>query len=258
MSILVFVVLKVIQVNIYKGKYMNSLLEFLAQEDPDFITMQEVTGGILNKFENSMDLFKFLRERIGMFGTFGSDVKVDGDPESFMGNAVFSKYKILNSETVTLKQKASLPRSYPWEKGHPDLPRHILDALIDLNGLKMNVLSWHGAWTAPPQDTFETLLQAQIAEEHIVCIKNPFIIGADLNAVIGSKTVELISKHSKNLMVDSGVSQTTHSEIHKIVPNGYLIDYIFVSSHFKKVSLEVPQITVSDHLPVVAQLELVE
>jgi len=77
-----------------------------------------------------------------------------------------------------------------------------------------------------------------------------------LNNVIGTKTLGLISSAANNLMVGSNVPMTTHPKIHKIAPRGFLVDYIFASKHFKLQSLKVPQVLVSDHLPVVAELEI--
>ncbi|HLA04031.1 MAG TPA: hypothetical protein VJ065_02220, partial [Patescibacteria group bacterium] len=122
-------------------------------------------------------------------------------------------------------------------------------------GRKVSAISWHGAWTAPPTDTDETLRQAKEVANYLKNLKEPFILGCDMNAVIQGKTAGLISQSANNLMMNSQVLQTTHPKIHKIAPRGFLIDYIFTSPHFKLKKLEVPQVTISDHLPVVAELE---
>ena len=80
-------------------------------------------------------------------------------------------------------------------------------------------------------------------------------MGGDLNAIPQSKTVGNINRVARNLMMDSGILATTNVKIHKIAPRAYLVDYIFTSSHFDLVKLSVPNITVSDHLPVIASIE---
>src|SRR3989344_5366586 len=96
-------VVKFIQVNIYKGKYLENLLDFLKKDDAD----------------------------------------------SFFGNAIFSKYKIINSNVVVLK--TFRPVTIDELDGvsgdiREQIPRHLLDAEVDYDGKVMHILSWHGAW----------------------------------------------------------------------------------------------------------------
>ena len=98
--------------------------------------------------------------------------------------------------------------------------------------------------------------QAGIVADYLKNLDSPFILGCDANNVAESKTIGTISKVAINLMVGSGISQTTHPTKHKIAPRGFLVDYIFTSNHFKLLRLQVPEILVSDHLPVVAELEV--
>lgn len=254
-------VLKFIQVNIYKGKYLGELLDFLKQEDPDFISMQEVTRGEFNFFEDkNADLFLLLKKKFSMNAVYNGDLRLKGDLYSRFGNAVFSKYRIVNHNVVVLKKfrTVTLDEIDGNEalEIRPRIPRHLLDATVDFNDRQIHILSWHGAWVAPPQDTTETLRQAKIAAKYLESINSPFILGCDMNAVIQSKTVGVINEVASNLMMNSGVLYTTNTKIHKISPRGFLVDYVFTSEHFKLTKLAVPQITVSDHLPVVAELRL--
>ena len=253
-------VFKIIQVNIYKGKYLEDLLEFLINENPDFISMQEVTSYGFNLYrEKSLNLFYLIRKKLKMNGVFNGDLKLKDNERSLFGNAVFSKYKISESKVVILKTFRPVTlKELDGVDGEmrTQINRHLLDAVIDFDGQTIHVMSWHGAWTAPPKDTAETLRQAQIVASYLKNLDEPFILGCDANNVLESKTVRLINKVAKNWMIGSGAGQTTHPTYHKIVPRGFLVDYIFTSRHFKLKSLMVPQILVSDHLPVVAQLEI--
>lgn len=254
--------IKFIQINIFKGKYLANLLDFLKAEDPDFISMQEVTTYNFNSYEDkSVRLFELLKKRLGMFGVYNGDLKLKGDSPSTFGNAIFSKLKIVDKNVITLREfrpVSILELDGTDGKVREVIPRHLLDAVVDFDGVRLHVLSWHGAWTAPPVDTFETLRQAKIVADYLRGLQEPFIMGGDLNNVPKSRTVELIERAANNLMKDIYVEMTTHPKIHKIAPKGFLIDYIFTSKHFKLLSIDVPVVEVSDHLPVVAQLEFQE
>lgn len=249
--------IKFIQINIYKGKYLDELLDFLKKEEPDFIAAQEVTYGLLNHVrDKTLNLFEVIKSRLGMEGISYFDWKVEGDVGS-LGNAVFSKYPISEHKVLVLREPTVVPLAYvESEESFPTAPRHFIDAVCEISGKQLHVASWHGAWTAPPQDTAETLRQAQMVADYLKSLDGPFIIGCDVNSTPQSKTVGLINQVANNLMMNSGVIQTLHPKVHKIAPRGFLIDYIFISRHFRLKFLEVPQVTVSDHLPVVAELEL--
>lgn len=253
-------VLKIVQVNIYAGKYLEDLVDFLKGENPDFVTTQEVTTNGFNLSGNlKSDLFEVFQANLNMHGVFNGDLKLKGDESSVFGNAVFSKYKIVSKNVVTLKEYRPVSlEELEGIKGNVRelISRHLLDATVVINESRFHIMSIHGAWTAPPQDTVETLRQAKVVADYLKTIKGPFILGGDFNNIPESRTIGIINEVAVNLMINSGVGQTTHPKIHKIVPRGYSVDYIFVSEHFKLKKIEVPDVTVSDHLPVVAELEL--
>lgn len=247
--------------NIYKGKYLDNLLDFLKIEEPDFISMQEVTTNGFNFYKDkSVKLFDLIKARLKMYGFFYTDMSIAGDPSSVFGNAVLSKYRILEKNVVVLKKFRPVTLEeldgQSAFKIRPQIARHLLDAVCDLGDIKIHVMSWHGAWTAPPTDTAETLKQAKLVYEYVRSLKEPFILGCDANNIPGSKTIKLVSDSAVNLMLGKDIDQTTHPRVHKITPKGFLVDYVFCSSEFQLRSLSVPQVLVSDHLPVVCELGL--
>lgn len=251
--------LKFIQINIYKGKYLDALVDFLKQEDPDIVAMQEVTRGDVSYCsDKTVNIFEYVKAKTGFDGCFGSNQKFADSEKSLLGNAVLSKLPITGSKVLSLKEFRPVTL-FEFEDSSifPYLARLAIDVIIDVDGRTVHAISWHAAWTAPPADTTETLRQAKIVADYLKSLNNPFILGGDLNNIPESKTVGLISSVANNLMTGSNVVQTTHPKIHKIVPRGYLVDFIFTSGGIKAKSLKVPQVTVSDHLPVIAEVELI-
>ena len=255
--------LKVIQVNIYKGKYLPQLIDFLKKESPDIITTQEVTTGGFNLTGDlSANLFEVLKDKLKLKGVYHGDSKLTGSPGSLFGNAVFTKFRIKKSRVVTLKKFKSVTLDELDGRSaneiRPQIPRHILDVLVDLPSGEFHAISVHGAWTAPPTDTKENLRQAGLIRDYLDQLsKNsePFIMGGDLNMPPGTKVIGMISSVSNNLMLKPGFTYSLNPKVHAIAPKNYLVDYIFISKHFKVLSVDVPEVSVSDHLPVVAKLE---
>jgi endonuclease/exonuclease/phosphatase family metal-dependent hydrolase len=253
--------IKFVQLNIYMGKYLNELIEFLIDEEPDFIAAQEVPSGHFSLFEDkTVDVFEQLKEKTGFDGVLDPVSRLKGDEDSMFGNAVFSKHPIKSSEALVLKsfRPITLYESHGngLLKTGPLQERHLIDVSVKLENKLIHIISWHGAWVMSATDTEESIRQAKVVSEHLKSLKDPYILAGDLNVGPESKTVELVNNVAKNLMVGSEVKQTTHPTVHKIAPKGLLIDYVFVSHSFKLVSLGVPDILVSDHLPVVCELEI--
>lgn len=250
--------IKFIQVNIYKGKYLDALIKFLNEQKPDFVSMQEVASGDIGYFgDKNVNIYEKVLKDTGYFGYFESDQEFSDSPISVTGNAVLSRLPIVSTNHLEVTKFRPMAVEEFADPVFFSKDSHTLvDATVNFEGTKIHILSSHGAWTAPPTDTEETIGGAAKMANYLKSLNEPFIFGIDFNAVIQSKTVGIVNSVAKNLLLESGILQTTHPKIHKIAPRGFLIDFIFTSPEFKLVSVEAPEIIVSDHLPVVATLEL--
>ncbi len=254
-------VLKVFQLNLYKGKWLEKAAEFLKAENPDIITLQEVTTNKLNYFDDqNVSLFDELKIRLGIEGVYDCTMQFKNLPGSCFGNAVFSKFKIKSSSVVSMKDGGEFYYDFEkhgdFGKDRPFVPRHLIDATLEVDDSYMHVISVHGAWTAPPSDNEETLRQAGVIANHLRSLGDePFIMGGDMNMPQNTKVIGKISKVCKNLMEGSGIKQTLNPRLHYLKSKELAVDYIFTSRHFDLKNIEVLQVDISDHLPVVAQLE---
>lgn len=253
--------LKFLQVNIFRGKFLEELLEFIKKLDPDIIAMQEISSGDTNLYKDKKaNLFELIKGRIGYNGVFHSDTSLSSSPSSRFGNGVFSKWPIVSSKPVPLATFRPLTLDEfnnntddVWAK----LSRHMLDATVDMGGEKIHAISVHGRRIAPPVDDPENTRQAHIMADYLKSLgEEPFIVGGDFNVPPETEVIKLVSEVSNNLMVGSGIKQTLNPREHILGDHGFLVDYVFTSKHFEKISLEVPWVTVSDHLPIIVELEL--
>lgn len=259
--------LKMIQVNIWKGQFLDALVAFLQKENPDIITVQEVTAGEENSCpDKTIDLFTYLRDALSMSGAVNRTFGFHGDAYAYHGIAVLVRGDVLSQKEAWLRPYAEFPKTYE-EVGEdaglfPLLPRAVLDATVRIRGATFHVLSVHGAWNKDPIDTPEKLRQAKLIAEYIVTLGNEsFLLGGDLNMTPGSQVIQMIDAVARNAMKDSGVITTLHPTIHKTAkekPQGLLVDYIYTSPHFTVKKIDVPVVAVSDHLPVVGILEYVK
>src|SRR3990167_6875600 len=154
--------LKFIQINIYKGQYLDALIRFLKDQNPDFISMQEVTAHELNLCDQNFDLFEYFKKELGLSGVVDKVTRPADAKDSYLGNAVFSRFEITNSEVLALKTFEGITLAkIDMVENFPLFSRHLISAECTVYGRKVHAISWHAAWTAPPTDTEETLRQAK-------------------------------------------------------------------------------------------------
>ena len=127
--------IKFIQVNIYKGRFLDNLLDFLKSEKPDIVSSQEVTAGEVNLCQDkSANLFETIKNELGFDGVYHADLNFSDMPAARFGNAVFSRFPILDKKVVVLKDFR--PITYDELEGdaaydiRPKIPRHLLDAVF--------------------------------------------------------------------------------------------------------------------------------
>lgn len=254
--------LKAIQVNIWHGRFLTALLDFLRAEAPDIVTMQEVAGGAeYDGPDEPVDTYTFLRDGLGYGGALGvTHESVERGVQTYCGNAVLVRGAIRFQRVVWLRE----PRpGIDWQRPHvqPDFPRSAMEAEVEIGGRLLRVLSVHGAWTREPVDTPEKLSQAHRLAEHLRSLGDvPFILGIDANMPPQSAVVQTLDAVAHNAVRGSAITRTTHPTIHTTVrtkPAGLLVDYIYTSPHFRVVQIDAPEVAVTDHLPVRAVLEWV-
>lgn len=249
-----------IQVNVLHGKYWDALVAFLRAENPDIITMQEVTTGAESFSDNKKtDLFIALRDVLDMEGVYEPSFHLADEPTASFGNAVFVRGNIRSHTVAWLRPHHFLTEQERWDEQYwPLFPRNILDAIVDIGGTTMHVLSVHGAWYRRPVDTPENTRQAEIIAAHIRSLGTmPFCMGGDLNMTPETRVIQTIDAVAKNAIHGSGIMRTLHPIVHKTVkekPEGFVVDYIYTSSHFTVKTIDSPVVDVSDHLPVRATL----
>ncbi len=168
------------------------------------------------------------------------------------GNAVISKFPIISAETVSIPDPVIKDENAYYET------RSITKVKLDVAG-GITVLQTHmGLAISEAKNAvykaFETLDE----------IDGPVILMGDFNMRPSNILIDMLRERlfDTALIRPDEYLATFPSYVY---PEGYYscdktpsckIDYIFVSEHFKTLSFDVPQITVSDHRPVVVEVEI--
>jgi endonuclease/exonuclease/phosphatase family metal-dependent hydrolase len=135
----------------------------VARYDPDLVLMQEVDKGRV--WSGLVDQSAVLGQQLGMQWTFGgNDVR---SPTNMLGNAILSRFPILQSNNVQLP---ALPGKHR---------RGLLGALVDVDGIELEVYSTHLEHTASADRERQVAAIAGILGPR----QAPRFLGGDFNAV---------------------------------------------------------------------------
>lgn len=246
--------MKLIQLNIWQGRLLREVIDFLQNEQPDFVCMQEV-------YSSNIDtpLYDFLNcyERIHevfpeYYGFFSEAYKMEfmGEPFGF-GNAILSKYALSGTETFPINGEYQVYKNLTNYIGNT---RNLQRALVTINDTtSFTLFNHHGYWDQSPLGNNLTVDALQKVSSIIANTTGPVVFAGDLNVIPGSPALQTFNGLLQDLTETYQV-KTTLSELGKVpdVP----CDHIMVSDDVKVLNYETKSRLVSDHMPIVLEFEV--
>lgn len=250
--------MKLLSLNIQRGKYISTVIEFIKREQFDAMCFQEVAGGTFGY--KGIDCFEILRQALPLYRTeMETMISLAADPEAYFANAVFirSMLSLVARETIWLKEKqiiTSTPSNFS------ESPRCVLVVAAQMGDRIIKIMSGHLAWSPTPDDTPEKLRQGEILLSWFERHKGePFLFGADFNVDPSSIIVSKLSQYGRNLTVEFGITNTLHPKLHRaqnIFPRGLAVDFIFSSPDIDVTKFYPTVEDLSDHIGLVGEFVL--
>lgn len=248
--------IKVMQLNVWNGgKLFENVEAFLKVQQADIYFFQEVfngSGDIPRSFRTLEEFQKILPNYFFDFTKSFGDIGPYGAIDR--GNAVFSKFPILEADSLFI----DFPYKVFDEQQARDFektPRVLEHVQINIEKKLLDLFNVHGIWGKHGGDTERRVKMAHTIVKNLEG-KEHIIVSGDFNLNPDTETVRIIEKKVKSVFGDSLVS--TFNMKHKTDP-GYAtarVDMMFVSPSIQVLSKDCPQVDVSDHLPLVVELEV--
>ncbi len=254
--------LKVICLNLWQGGLLfDEILEFLKQEDADILLLQEVYNG---KADDGIDIpgnyrsIEMLRQALPAYTHYDyapaiRDIVPEGKFDN--GNAVFAKYTITPKPTVFFNEPYGERDAFD-PKGFPTTPRNLQHVTVNVNGTELNIFNFQGVWdlngdnySSQRQRMSEVIIEAVKGKPHV-------ILAGDTNAKPTNLAMRAIQEHLHSVFGDE--LATSFNMRRKDNP-GYAtacVDMIFVSSDIAVSGKSCPDVDISDHLPLIAELTI--
>ena len=261
--------IKFISLNIFLGEFIEEVVKFLQKENPDLFVLQEVCNSKSNRLEKRNLTLQILRNRFPGYNYFYSPSffqKINGDKVN-CGNAIFSKSAMKKVEEIFFYRQYAERKAETVEQIYLT-PRNLQHALLNLNGMSLNIFNTQGVWGLDGKDNKYRLKMSKIIIDQIKDKENVILAG-DMNVSPNTTTINNIEKYLINVFKNE-LTSTFNMKVKApfIDASSFLaendkksyarsvVDMIFISPNIKVLDHYLPRVDVSDHYPLVAVLEI--
>jgi len=246
--------MKLVQLNIWQGRFIDQVNTFLKQEQPDIICLQEVYNSKLTNpllpFFGSLERIQAVFPDYYVFFSPTHQMNVLGEPVA-MGNAILSRLPLSSTETIFINgQFHEFTTSDELQHNTRNLQR-VQIMLPDSK--QLTVINHHGYWEPNPIGSEITMQKMQLVADIVKSSSKPVIFTGDLNISYVSPAMEPLQALLTDL-TQKHQTVTTLSQFGKVkdVP----CDHICISDGVVEQSFTIKEDLVSDHLPLVLEFDL--
>lgn len=261
--------MKLISLNTWGGKIFDPLMDFIRKnaKDTDIFCFQEV-------FNTPTKNYEYAGYRVNLYQEISKALKkiknnFKGYYASTQAYYAFSSRSVVPvgfdlSWGLTIFVRESLnvkafgdffvfgqKNSFSAEN-LSTLPRNFQYLNLVINNKEFLICNFHGLWTPNSKsDTPSRIKQSEKIIQFLDKQKSEKILCGDFNLDINTKSVRILEQNMKNLIREYKIKTTRN----KYFPgNEKFADYVFVSNGIKVNNFQVPNIEISDHLPMILEL----
>lgn len=250
--------IKCITLNLWNGgRLFPQIKQFLEHEQPDVVFFQEVNSRTEPELPERFRSVEVLKTILPEYDVYFGEVFGNLHPDyglTVEGNAIFSRFPLLKCQN-TFIDISYQELNHSALTDFSALPEAIQSAEVQIGNETLFLVNVHGPWEISEVDNPRRLAMRDRILELIQDQKQVLVAG-DFNVVPNTQTIKAIEEKLTNVFKDELAS--TFNMQHKKLP-GYatsVVDMVFVSSNIEVLSKYCPQVNVSDHLPLVVELEV--
>ena len=237
----------------------KDVIELINKEQFDIVAFQEVMrkkdDSVFDRYDSSNVIKANTNFKYSYFGPLwyakhhikNNVIKRDFGGMTEQGNEILSRFPIIKADNV-FYYKEYLEFSDTTNFRKEDHPRAFIDAILDVEGTKLQIINIHGCWNKDKKDDDRTILQTEKILSHIR-YDIPSIVVGDFNLLPNTKSIEMLSKDMINLIEKYDIKSTRPKFDDGLDKGNLVCDYIFVNNKVKVNDFKVINTNISDHLP---------
>lgn len=254
--------LKMLSLNLWNGgRLFDQALDFLLTQQADIMFLQEAYDGQAPTGEKRFRTVQLLQQAFPEYDYYFAPVYLDTRQDGQRiedGQLILSRFSLSETRSVFF--------DVPYGEYDQDamtnfqhFPALLQSATILLEDKQVQLLNVHGPVDLDGlADTDRRLKMAEVIVSQITQA-DQVILAGDFNVQPATKTIRVIERYLRNVF--AGELKTTFSSKRKDLTKfpGYetaVVDMMFVSESIEVVSHTCPEVDISDHFPLVAELKL--
>jgi endonuclease/exonuclease/phosphatase family metal-dependent hydrolase len=248
-------IVRILQWNVLFRERADRILGVLAEADADVLCLQELTS--VSGHNEGVDVPAFIAESLGFHSLYqiAQEWDAPGDRHT-LGNGIFSRHPLARTDAVFVRPSQGINPHDPAQEG-----RAYVEADVSLpGGATLTVgtthLSYvpHGVMTPEKKHEIDALLGIAKAK------KERYVLTGDFNEQPASYTVQELSRTLRHCGPPFDVltwpTRPFRSRDHVETELGWRIDYAFATPDLTVVDARAIDTDVSDHLPILVELEV--
>ncbi|MEI6533648.1 MAG: endonuclease/exonuclease/phosphatase family protein [Candidatus Roizmanbacteria bacterium] len=253
--------IRILQLNMFMGRYLENIKNFLKIHTYDILHFQEVTNGLYSK-QKGTDCFEELQSILPDHnGELLATWRHTEDNASYFGNATFynKSFSLEKKNEVWMKPFALF--GDVGKHTAPLVPRAGLDLTLNKDGVSFHSINVHMAWT--PQSNIvqpHQLEQGTILAKYIATIKDPYFLTGDFNTEGTTSVAQLFDPYVENLTMTHNIKNTLNMKNHYAkdkIGDGVAVDFIMIKKGLPSVSFKVIRdVELSDHLALETEITI--
>jgi endonuclease/exonuclease/phosphatase family metal-dependent hydrolase len=247
---------------------IKNIIDFLKDQNADILALQEVTRHLEDTVHTQYQKEKKLTDELKYAYKFyaplwiANAIKKNGEitrdfgGDIEQGNEIFSKYKLTEATNELFYNHYSY--MFDWTNWYTqDHARAIQIVELEIQpGKNLQVLNLHGIWTQDKHGDDRTRKECEYIVKAAKRKNIPTIIAGDFNLLPNTESIAILNKEFRNLTLEFNIQNTRPDFKDTLETGNNAIDYIFVSEDVKVRDCNVPQVEVSDHLPLMLEFEI--
>jgi endonuclease/exonuclease/phosphatase family metal-dependent hydrolase len=249
--------IKIVSLNMWVGgKLFPAILDFLKVQDADVVALQEVSNGNGAHLSDQYRSMEVLKDSLGYPYQEFAQIFVLETPEGQipLGSAVLSKFPLnVKPSRFFVEPDREVYQDLPEQ--WPLMPRMMQHVELNTPAGTIDLFNIHGVWDLAGDSASPARLKMKDIVLEEIKGRPKVLLTGDSNASQGNPIWQDVGRRLTNAM--PGVDSTFNMR-RKDSP-GYAtaaVDVLYVSPEIKVLAKAVPDVDISDHLPLVAELDI--
>ncbi len=251
--------IKIVCLNLWNGGFLfESMVEYLQREKADIYLLQEVFNGTDPHLPPQHRTFTELQQQLDLpHGHFAPcfNENING-AVIVQGNAIFSRFP-LQEVSVTFYDVPFGARDNTRE-AFPFSPRNLQHVKTAVGSHELHLLNTQGIWGEDGQDSPRRLNMATyIIREIDGC--TPLVLAGDFNVQPETQAIALIESKLHNVFkgeLDTSFNLKRKDLVRDPGFTSAVVDMFFITPDLKVTKQVCPKVDVSDHYPLVVELDI--